>query len=173
MKGLAGESRKVGRFSVFPGQAFQTCPVLPGHEYDTLFTPVLSIVSVSSVFSVVVFVLELLGGGLDPLVDGFCAVGHFGYFFEYYCIVDGFVGVFSSGEGAVVLDVYKRQDLGFDLSRLNVNGGAIALGHPVGCSGCRILVTLLHEMQKRDAKTGLATLCVGGGMGCAAIVKRD
>ena len=64
-------------------------------------------------------------------------------------------------------------DLGFDLSRLNVNGGAIALGHPVGCSGCRILVTLLHEMQKRDAKTGLATLCVGGGMGCAAIVKRD
>lgn len=96
----------MGRFSVFPGQAFQTCPVLPGHEYDTLFTPVLSIVSVSSVFSVVVFVLELLGGGLDPLVDGFCAVGHFGYFFEYYCIVDGFVGVFSPGEGAVVFAEY-------------------------------------------------------------------
>ena len=51
-------------------------------------------------------------------------------------------------------------DLGFDLSRLNVNGGAIALGHPVGCSGCRILATLLHEMQKRDVKTGLATLCM-------------
>ena len=59
------------------------------------------------------------------------------------------------------------------MSKVNVNGGAIALGHPVGASGCRILVTLLHEMQKRDAKTGLATLCIGGGMGCATVVKRD
>ena len=65
------------------------------------------------------------------------------------------------------------RDLGFDTSKLNVNGGAIALGHPVGASGCRILVTLLHEMAKRDAKTGLATLCIGGGMGCSTIVKRD
>ena len=65
------------------------------------------------------------------------------------------------------------KDLGFDTSKLNVNGGAIALGHPVGASGCRILVTLLHAMEDRDAKTGLATLCIGGGMGCATIVKRD
>lgn len=65
------------------------------------------------------------------------------------------------------------KDLGFDISKLNVNGGAIALGHPVGASGCRILVTLLHAMEDRDAKTGLATLCIGGGMGCATIVKRD
>ena len=65
------------------------------------------------------------------------------------------------------------KELGFDPAKLNVNGGAIALGHPVGASGCRILVTLLHEMQKRDAKAGLATLCIGGGMGCATIVKRD
>ena len=57
--------------------------------------------------------------------------------------------------------------------KVNVNGGAIALGHPVGASGCRILVTLLHEMQKRDAKRGLATLCIGGGMGCSTIVERD
>ena len=64
-------------------------------------------------------------------------------------------------------------DLGFDLSKLNVNGGAIALGHPVGCSGARILVSLLYEMQKEDVHTGLATLCVGGGMGCSAVVKRD
>ena len=55
----------------------------------------------------------------------------------------------------------------------DLNGGAIALGHPVGASGCRILVTLLHEMQKRDAKKGLATLCIGGGMGCTTIVERD
>jgi len=62
-------------------------------------------------------------------------------------------------------------DLELDTTKLNVNGGAIALGHPVGCSGARILVTLLYAMKKRGAKTGLATLCVGGGMGCATIVK--
>ena len=73
------------------------------------------------------------------------------------------------------LAIIKRmvKDLNFDMSKVNVNGGAIALGHPVGASGCRILVTLLHEMQKRDAKKGLATLCIGGGMGCATIVERD
>ncbi|MFV0363336.1 MAG: acetyl-CoA C-acetyltransferase [Suipraeoptans sp.] len=63
-------------------------------------------------------------------------------------------------------------ELGLDEDKLNVNGGAIALGHPVGASGCRILVSLLHEMKKRDAKNGLATLCIGGGMGCSVIVKR-
>lgn len=64
------------------------------------------------------------------------------------------------------------KELHIDPKRLNVNGGAIALGHPVGASGCRILVTLLYEMMRRNAKTGLATLCVGGGMGCSAIIKR-
>ena len=59
------------------------------------------------------------------------------------------------------------------MDKVNVNGGAIALGHPVGASGARILVTLLYEMGRRDAKTGLATLCIGGGMGQALIVKRD
>ena len=64
------------------------------------------------------------------------------------------------------------KDLGIDVDKqLNPNGGAIALGHPVGASGCRILVTLLHEMQAKGAKTGLATLCIGGGMGCSTIVK--
>ena len=65
-----------------------------------------------------------------------------------------------------------NKDLGFDLSKVNVNGGAIALGHPIGASGARILVTLLHEMQKRNAKKGLATLCIGGGMGIALTVER-
>lgn len=64
------------------------------------------------------------------------------------------------------------KDLGFNMEKVNVNGGAIALGHPVGASGGRILVTLLHEMKKRDAKKGLATLCIGGGMGTALIVER-
>ncbi|MCH7781315.1 MAG: acetyl-CoA C-acyltransferase, partial [Acidobacteria bacterium] len=64
------------------------------------------------------------------------------------------------------------RELGFDPERLNVNGGAIALGHPIGCSGARILVTLLHEMQRREVQRGLATLCVSGGMGGAMLVER-
>ena len=65
-----------------------------------------------------------------------------------------------------------NKEMGWDTSRINVNGGAIALGHPIGASGCRILVTLLHEMQRRDAKKGLASLCIGGGMGVALAVER-
>jgi acetyl-CoA C-acetyltransferase len=65
-----------------------------------------------------------------------------------------------------------NKDLGWDTSKVNVNGGAIAIGHPIGASGARCLVTLLHEMQKRDAKKGLATLCIGGGMGVAMAVER-
>lgn len=66
-----------------------------------------------------------------------------------------------------------NQDLGWDLDKINVNGGAIAIGHPIGASGTRILVTLLHEMKRRDAKKGLATLCIGGGMGIALAIERD
>src|SRR5579871_2058343 len=65
-----------------------------------------------------------------------------------------------------------NKDLGWDTDRVNVNGGAIAIGHPIGASGARVLITLLHEMQKRDAKKGLATLCIGGGMGIAMCVER-
>lgn len=66
-----------------------------------------------------------------------------------------------------------NKDLGWDISKVNVNGGAIAIGHPIGASGARVLVTLLHEMEKRDAKKGLATLCIGGGMGIALCVERS
>ena len=79
----------------------------------------------------------------------------------------------EANEAFAAQSVAVAKELGFDMSKVNVNGGAVALGHPVGASGCRILVTLLHEMQKRDAKKGLATLCIGGGMGCATIVERD
>ncbi len=65
-----------------------------------------------------------------------------------------------------------NKDLGWDTAKVNVNGGAIAIGHPIGASGARVLITLLHEMQKRDAKKGLATLCIGGGMGVAMCVER-
>ena len=79
----------------------------------------------------------------------------------------------EANEAFAAQSLAVAHDLEFDMSKVNVNGGAIALGHPVGASGCRILVTLLHEMEKRDAKKGLATLCIGGGMGCATIVERD
>ncbi len=65
-----------------------------------------------------------------------------------------------------------NKDMGWDTDKVNVNGGAIAIGHPIGASGTRVLVTLLHEMQKADAKKGLATLCIGGGMGIAMCVER-
>src|SRR3989454_6606425 len=65
-----------------------------------------------------------------------------------------------------------NKEMGWDTSKINVNGGAIALGHPIGASGCRVLVTLLHEMVKRNAKRGLASLCIGGGMGVAMAVVR-
>ncbi|HPH12594.1 MAG TPA: acetyl-CoA C-acetyltransferase [Burkholderiaceae bacterium] len=65
-----------------------------------------------------------------------------------------------------------NKEMGWDTSKVNVNGGAIAIGHPIGASGCRILVTLLHEMQKRDAKKGIASLCIGGGMGVALTIER-
>ena len=82
--------------------------------------------------------------------------------------------IIEANEAFAAQSVAVGKDLGIDVDKqLNPNGGAIALGHPVGASGCRILVTLLHEMEAKDAKTGLATLCIGGGMGCATIVKRD
>ena len=65
-----------------------------------------------------------------------------------------------------------NKELGLDPAKVNVNGGAIAIGHPIGASGARILTTLLHEMKRRDAKKGLATLCIGGGMGVAMCVER-
>ncbi len=79
--------------------------------------------------------------------------------------------IYEANEAFAAQSVAVGKDLGFDLSKLNINGGAIALGHPVGASGARILVTLLHNMKRTGAKTGLATLCIGGGMGCATIVK--
>nr|WP_297704367.1 acetyl-CoA C-acetyltransferase [uncultured Butyrivibrio sp.] len=82
------------------------------------------------------------------------------------------IDLIEANEAFAAQSVAVAKDLGFDMSKVNVNGGAIALGHPVGASGCRILVTLLHEMAKRpEAKKGLATLCIGGGMGCATIVE--
>ena len=79
----------------------------------------------------------------------------------------------ESNEAFAAQSLAVAKDLGFDMDKVNVNGGAIALGHPIGASGARVLVTLLHEMEKRDAKKGLATLCIGGGMGVAMCLERD
>lgn len=79
----------------------------------------------------------------------------------------------ESNEAFAAQSLGVAKELAFDLDKVNVNGGAIALGHPIGASGCRILVTLLHEMQRRNVAKGLATLCVGGGMGIALAVERD
>ena len=81
--------------------------------------------------------------------------------------------VIEANEAFAAQSVAVQKELGFTDEQLNPNGGAIALGHPVGASGCRILVTLLHEMEAKDAKKGLATLCIGGGMGCATVGERD
>lgn len=78
----------------------------------------------------------------------------------------------EANEAFAVQALSVGKELGWDADKVNVNGGAIALGHPIGASGCRILVTLLHEMQRRDVKKGLATLCIGGGQGVALAIER-
>lgn len=79
----------------------------------------------------------------------------------------------EANEAFAAQSISVIKDLDLDLDKVNVNGGAIALGHPIGCSGARIVVTLLHEMKRRDAKKGLATLCIGGGMGTSILVERE
>ena len=79
----------------------------------------------------------------------------------------------ESNEAFAAQSLAVIKDLGLPEEKVNVNGGAIALGHPIGASGTRIVVTLLHEMEKRDSKKGLATLCVGGGMGIAMCLERN
>ena len=112
-------------------------------------------------------------GGVEPEIMGVGPVAACKKVFARtgYTIDD--IDLVEANEAFAAQSIAVARDLNFDMSKVNVNGGAIALGHPVGASGCRILVTLLHEMQKRDAKRGLATLCIGGGMGCATIVERD
>jgi acetyl-CoA C-acetyltransferase len=82
------------------------------------------------------------------------------------------VDLFELNEAFAAQACAVNKELGIDPARVNVNGGAIAIGHPIGASGCRILVTLLHEMQRRDAKKGIAALCIGGGMGVSLAIER-
>ena len=112
-------------------------------------------------------------GGVEPEIMGVGPVASTRKVLERTGLTIDDMDLIEANEAFAAQSVAVARDLKFDMSKVNVNGGAIALGHPVGASGCRILVTLLHEMQKRDAKRGLATLCIGGGMGCSTIVERD
>lgn len=112
-------------------------------------------------------------GGVDPSIMGVGPVASTKKVLAKTGMsIDDF-DLIEANEAFAAQSLAVGRELGINPEKLNVNGGAIALGHPVGASGCRILVTLLHEMQKRDAKKGLATLCIGGGMGCSTIVERD
>ncbi|MDD7792694.1 acetyl-CoA C-acetyltransferase [Clostridium sp. 'White wine YQ'] len=111
--------------------------------------------------------------GLDPSIMGYGPFHATKKALEGTGLTVADLDLIESNEAFAAQSVAVAKDLNFDMEKVNVNGGAIALGHPVGASGARILVTLLHEMQKRDAKKGLATLCIGGGMGTALIVERE
>ena len=111
--------------------------------------------------------------GVEPEIMGIGPVAATRKVMERTGLTVDDMDLIEANEAFAAQSVAVAKELGFDMSKVNVNGGAVALGHPVGASGCRILVTLLHEMQKRDAKKGLATLCIGGRMGCATIVERD
>ena len=112
-------------------------------------------------------------GGVDPKIMGVGPVPASRKAMEKAGLTIDDIDLIEANEAFAAQSLAVAKELNFDMDKVNVNGGAIALGHPVGASGARILVTLLYEMGRRDAKKGLATLCIGGGMGQALIVKRD
>jgi acetyl-CoA C-acetyltransferase len=110
--------------------------------------------------------------GLDPAVMGMGPVSASQKALKRAGWSADSVDLFELNEAFAAQACAVNQELGIDPAKVNVNGGAIAIGHPIGASGCRILVTLLHEMQRRDAKRGLAALCIGGGMGVSLTLER-
>ena len=110
--------------------------------------------------------------GVDPSIMGYGVVPASKKAMELAKLSADDLDLVEANEAFAAQALCVCKDLGFDADKTNVNGGAIALGHPIGCSGARILTTLVYEMQKRDAKHGLASLCIGGGMGTAMILER-
>ena len=110
--------------------------------------------------------------GVDPTIMGIGPVPASKKALEKAGLTVADLDLIEANEAFAAQSVAVGKELGFDSEKLNVNGGAIALGHPIGASGCRILITLIYEMMKRDSKYGLATLCIGGGQGTAIIVER-
>ncbi|QSQ08739.1 Acetyl-CoA acetyltransferase [Koleobacter methoxysyntrophicus] len=112
-------------------------------------------------------------GGVDPSIMGIGPVPATKKVMEKAGLTVNDMDLIEANEAFAAQSIAVARELKFDMEKVNVNGGAIALGHPIGASGARILVTLLHEMKKRNSKYGLATLCIGGGMGTSLIVKRE
>jgi acetyl-CoA C-acetyltransferase len=110
--------------------------------------------------------------GVDPRIMGMGPVPSTRRALEKADLSVSDLDLVEANEAFAAQSVAVGKELGFERSKLNVNGGAIALGHPIGASGTRVLVTLLYEMQRRNAHYGLATLCIGGGQGVAMIVER-
>lgn len=110
-------------------------------------------------------------GGVAPEFMGIGPVASTNKLFEKLNITIEDIDIIEGNEAFAAQSIAVKRELNISDEKLNVNGGAIALGHPVGASGCRILVTLIYAMKQRKAKTGLATLCIGGGMGCSTVIK--
>lgn len=118
---------------------------------------------------------EWLGGalgGVDPAIMGVGPVESTKKLFKKLNMTMDDMDLVEANEAFAAQSIAVKKELNIPDDKLNVNGGAIALGHPVGASGCRILVTLIHAMKQRNARTGLATLCIGGGMGCSTVIRR-
>ena len=117
-------------------------------------------------------IVSYASAGVDPKIMGVGPIPATQKALEKAGLTIGDLDLYEANEAFAAQSCAVGKDLGFDPEKLNVNGGAIALGHPIGASGCRILVTLIYEMLRSDAQKGLATLCIGGGMGTAMIVEK-
>ncbi len=119
---------------------------------------------------------EWLGGalgGVDPSIMGVGPVASTKKLLKKLDMTIDDIDLVESNEAFAAQSIAAQRELKIPSEKLNVNGGAIALGHPIGASGCRILVTLIHAMKERNAKTGIAMLCIGGGMGCSTVIRRE
>lgn len=117
-------------------------------------------------------IVSYASAGVDPSIMGIGPVPATKKALDKADLTMDQIDLIEANEAFAAQSLAVGKDLGFDPEKLNVNGGAIALGHPIGASGCRILVSLIYEMERRNSKYGLATLCIGGGMGTAMVVKR-
>jgi acetyl-CoA C-acetyltransferase len=117
-------------------------------------------------------IVSYASGGVDPAIMGTGPIPASKNALEKAGLKIEDIDLIEANEAFAAQALSVAKELNFDMEKVNVNGGAIAIGHPIGASGARILVTLLHEMEKRDNKLGLATLCIGGGQGISMVVKR-
>lgn len=118
-------------------------------------------------------IVSYASGGVDPKIMGVGPVPASKKALEKAGLTVADIDLIEANEAFAAQSIAVGRDMGWsDMEKVNVNGGAVAIGHPIGASGARILVTLLYEMMKRESRYGLATLCIGGGMGTALIVER-